>query len=170
MTNLLEIKEGLRSNLNTSMPVTETTFRVRYVETDQMGIVHHASYVVWLEEGRSHYVRAQGSSYTQFEQKGVSLAVSELHVRYEQAVRYDQQITVRCWVEAVKSRQITFGYEVVEAGSGTVFATARSKHICVDRQGRVTKIPDKWRQLWQGTTRPTQKRPESEWEPGFCKA
>jgi acyl-CoA thioester hydrolase len=149
--NLAEIQEGL--TLDTSRPASETTFRVRYAETDRMGIVHHAAYVVWLEEGRSHYMRAQGSSYTQFEHEGISLSVSELQVRYGQAARYDQRVTVRCWVEEVKSRQITFGYEVVEAETDDLLATARSKHICVDRQGRVTTIPDKWRQLWGDTTR-----------------
>ena len=136
--------------MNPPTPVTETTFRVRYAETDQMGIVHHASYVVWLEEGRSHYMRARGSSYTQFEQEGVSLAVSELHVRYGQAARYDQRVTVRCWVEEIKSRQITFNYEVIDAETGAIFVSAYSRHICLDRQGKVTKIPNKWRRLWCG--------------------
>lgn len=153
MTHLAEIQEGL--NLNTSTPVSETTFRVRYAETNQMGIVHHAAYVVWLEERRSHYIRAQGNSYTQFEQEGVSLAVTELHIRYGQAARYDQRVTVRCWIEEVKSRQVTFGYEVLDAETGGIFASGRSKHICIDRQGRVTTIPDQWRQLWRGATRPT---------------
>ena len=138
--------------MNTTTPASETTFRVRYAETDQMGIVHHAAYVVWLEEGRSHYIRARGRSYTQFEQEGISLAVSELHIRYGQAARYDQQVTVRCWIEEVKSRQITFGYEVIEAETGDLLATARSKHICIDDQGRVTTIPVKWRQLWRDAT------------------
>jgi acyl-CoA thioester hydrolase len=136
--------------LKPATPVAETTFRVRYAETDRMGIVHHAAYVVWLEEGRSHYIRAQGRSYTQFEQEGISLAVSELHVRYGQAARYDQRVTVRCWVEEVKSRQVTFGYEVVVAETGDLLATACSKHICVNRQGKVTTIPARWRQLWDG--------------------
>jgi acyl-CoA thioester hydrolase len=141
-----------RLELKLATPVAETKFRVRYAETDRMGIVHHAAYVVWLEEGRSHFMRAQGRSYTQFEQEGISLAVAELHVRYGQAARYDQRVTVRCWVEEVKSRQITFGYEVVETETGDLLATARSKHICVDGQGRVTTIPARWRQLWGDTT------------------
>lgn len=133
-------------------PVAETTFRVRYAETDRMGIVHHAAYVVWLEEGRSHFMRAQGHSYTQFEQEGLSLAVSDLHVRYGQAARYDQLITVRCWVEQIKSRQITFGYEVVETETGDLLAAARSHHICVDCRGKVAIIPSRWRQRWGGGT------------------
>jgi len=122
----------------------ETTFRVRYAETDQMGIVHHASYVVWLEEGRSHWMRAHGSSYAQFEKEGISLAVSELHVRYKQAARYDQWVTIRCWIENVRSREIQFSYEIVDPESGASFASGYTKHICLDRAGKVTKIPEPW--------------------------
>lgn len=124
--------------------VVETTFHVRYAETDQMGIVHHAAYVVWLEEGRSHWMRAYGSSYANFEKEGLLLAVSELQVRYKQAARYDQRVTVRCWVESVRSRQMQFSYEIVDAETGDIFVTGYTKHICVDRAGRVAKIPAKW--------------------------
>jgi acyl-CoA thioester hydrolase len=110
-----------------------------------MGIVHHAAYVVWLEEGRSHWIRAHGTSFTQFEKLGLSLAVAELNVRYSQAARYDQWVTIRCWVEEVKSRQVTFGYEVVDPENDALFATGRSRHICIDRQGQVAKIPNEWR-------------------------
>jgi acyl-CoA thioester hydrolase len=122
----------------------ETTFHVRYAETDQMGIVHHASYVVWLEEGRSHWLRAHGSSYAQFERDGFLLAVSELQVRYRQPARYDQRVTVRCWIESVRSRELHFGYEIVAAETGELFATAHTRHICLDRQGRVHLIPEQW--------------------------
>lgn len=158
-TNRLSPQSLGRQN---SGPVTETTFYVRYAETDQMGIVHHAAYVVWLEEGRSHYMRAQGRSYTQFEQEGVSLAVSELHIRYGQAAHYDQQVTIRCWVEEIKSRQITFSYEVVDAETGIIFATACSRHICVDFQGKVMTIPTSWCQLWRGAAPSMDSRNRSE--------
>ncbi len=140
-------------DLNGSTPVAETTFHVRYAETDRMGIVHHASYIIWLEVGRSHYMRTQGKSYTYFEQEEVSLAVAELSVRYGQAARYDQRVTVRCWIEEVKSRQISFSYEVIEAETGTILANAYSRHICVDCRGQVTKIPEPWRQRWEAAAR-----------------
>ncbi len=124
--------------------VVETTFYVRYAETDQMGIVHHASYVVWLEEGRSQWMRAQGHSYSQFEKEGLLLAVSEVYLRYKQPARYDQRVTIRCWVESVRSRQIQFNYEVVDAESGAILISGYTQHICLDRKGQVTKIPNKW--------------------------
>jgi acyl-CoA thioester hydrolase len=131
-------------DLNMPPDVIETTFRVRYAETDQMGIVHHSSYVVWLEEGRSQWMRAHGNSYAQFEKEGLLLVVSELYLRYKEPARYDQRVTIRCWVESVRSRQIQFNYEVVDAESGAVFINGHTQLICLDREGNVTKIPDKW--------------------------
>ena len=125
--------------------VVETTFHVRYAETDQMGVVHHAAYVVWLEEGRSAWMRAHGSSYVLFEQEGLRMAVSEIHIRYRQPAYYDQKVTVRCWVEDVRSRQMRFGYEVVDTASKSILAEAHTKLIYVDPQGKVTPIPEKWR-------------------------
>ncbi len=124
--------------------IVETTFRVRYAETDQMGLVHHASYVVWLEEGRSHWMRAHGSSYAQFEREGLWLAVTDLNVRYHQAARYDQPVTVRCWVEKVRSRQMQFSYQIVDPDTGTIYVTAYTRHVCLDRNGKVANIPEKW--------------------------
>ncbi|GAB4449878.1 MAG: thioesterase family protein [Anaerolineae bacterium] len=125
--------------------VAETTFHVRYAETDKMGIVHHAAFVVWLEEGRSQWMRSHGSSYASFERDGVSLAVTELIVRYSQAARYDQLVTVQCWVEEVKSRKMSFGYRVLDAATGDLLVSATTRHICLNRDGQVTTIPQKWR-------------------------
>lgn len=112
-----------------------------------MGVVHHAAHVVWLEEGRSQWLRAYGSSFTEFEKEGLTLPVSELHVRYSQPATYDQLVTIRCWIEEVKSRKVTFAYEVVDTDSKAILVTGYTKHICVDRQGNVVKIPDGWRQF-----------------------
>lgn len=130
--------------------VAETTFHVRYAETDKMAIVHHAAYVVWLEEGRSQWMRSHGSSYANFERDGISLAVTELNVRYAQAARYDQLVTVQCWVEEVKSRKMSFGYRVLDAETGAVLVSATSRHICLNRDGQVTTIPQKWRDFLEG--------------------
>ena len=132
---------------NPDMPVrfVETTFHVRYAETDQMGIVHHSAYVVWLEEGRSQWMRSHGSSIVQFEQDGLQLAVSEIFLRYHLPARYDQRVTVRCGATSVRSRQIQFDYDVVDAETGEMLVSGYTQHICLDNAGNVTKIPDKWR-------------------------
>ena len=125
----------------------ETTFHVRYAETDQMGVVHHAAYVVWLEEGRSEWMRANGTSYAKFEKDGLMLAVSEVNIRYRQAAYYDRQVTIRCWIDEVRSRQVTMCYEVIDTENGTILAEASTKHICLNVNGQVIPMPEKWRQL-----------------------
>jgi acyl-CoA thioester hydrolase len=145
-TRLEEVKQWQEDHQQAlNALAVETTFRVRYAETDQMGIVHHSSYVVWLEEARSQWMRAHGKSYAQFEKEGLLLVVSELCLRYKQPARYDQLVTIRCWVESVRSRQIQFNYEVVDAETGAVFINAYTQLICLDREGKVTRLPDRWR-------------------------
>jgi acyl-CoA thioester hydrolase len=126
--------------------VVETTFPVRYAETDAMGIVHHASYIVYFEEGRSAYTRARGRSYADMETDGYFLAVTDVQVRYKQSMRYGQSATVRCWVTDLKSRTITFGYEIIDADSGTVCVTGQTKHVCIDQSGTAVRIPAGWLQ------------------------
>ncbi|MBZ0291054.1 MAG: acyl-CoA thioesterase [Anaerolineae bacterium] len=125
--------------------IAETTFYVRYAETDAMGIVHHASYVVYLEEGRTNYARQRGNDYASFERSGYYLAVTEISVRYIKPARYGQQVTVRCWIEEMKSRGLTFAYEIIDAQSRDLFVTGTSKHICITHTGQVARLPEAWR-------------------------
>ena len=95
--------------------VIETTFHVRYAETDQMGLVHHSAYVIWMEEGRSDFMRQKNIDYADVEKRGLALAVTELNVRYLASARYGEQVTVRTWVASLRSRMLVFGYEIVNA-------------------------------------------------------
>lgn len=125
--------------------VAKTSFNVRYAETDAMGIVHHASYIVYFEEGRSSYIRQRGSSYADMERSGYYLAVSEVQATYLKPAKYDQHITVCTWLEQVRSRTLTFGYEILDEATNDIFVRGISKHICLDREGNIAKIPTKWR-------------------------
>lgn len=131
--------------LPTDRFVSKTSFNVRYAETDAMGIVHHGSYIVYFEEGRSSYIRQRGSSYAEMERSGYYLAVSEVTAKYLKPARYDQRITVCTWLEQVRSRTMTFAYEIIDETTNDVFVSGTSKHICLNRDGNVTKIPDQWR-------------------------
>jgi acyl-CoA thioester hydrolase len=124
---------------------TETTFHVRYAETDAMAIVHHASYLVYFEEGRSHYARQRGRDFATFEAQGYYLAVSEINARYLKSARYGQRITIRCWIAEMRSRTLTFSYEIVDAESGELLVTGSSRHICITHDGRVATFPESWR-------------------------
>ena len=122
--------------------VVETTFAVRYAESDQMGVVHHASYIIWMEEGRSQYMRAKGFAYEQVEREGLFFAVADLHVRYVAPARYGDNVTVRTWVAELRSRAVTFGYEILDAAARATLVTGEVKLILMDRQGRAARIPD----------------------------
>jgi acyl-CoA thioester hydrolase len=125
--------------------IASTTFHVRYAETDAMGIVHHASYIVYFEEGRSHYARQRGSDYASFERSGFYLAVTEVEARYVKPARYDDRLTISCWIEDMKSRALTFAYEITNADTGDLHVTGRSRHVCISHDGRVSPIPAAWR-------------------------
>ena len=127
--------------------IVETTFPVRYAETDQMQMVHHSSYVVWMEEGRSEFMRQSGADYADIERGGHLFAVTSLHVRYLAPAHYGERVTVRTWIEELRSRQLTFGYEIVNASTGAALVAGTSEHVCIDRQGNVVRIPEQWREL-----------------------
>ena len=125
--------------------VAETRLRVRYAETDAMGVVHHSSYVVWFEAGRSDWMRLTGGSYADLERNGYFLPVTELTVRYLAPLRYDEIATVRTWLGEHRSRGLAFEYEVRDE-SGQIRATGRSGHVCTTRAGRVTSLPRELRE------------------------
>jgi acyl-CoA thioester hydrolase len=121
--------------------VIEATLRVRYAETDAMGIVYHTNYIVWFEVGRGEYMRQQGDDYAHLEGQGYYLPVFEVQARYLAPARYGDLVTVRTRVEEVRSRQVTFAYEVVMAETGQLLTTGWTKHVCVDGEGAIRTIP-----------------------------
>jgi acyl-CoA thioester hydrolase len=116
---------------------------VRYAETDAMGVVHHASYVVWLELGRSELLRARGVPYREIEARGFLVMLSELSVRYLGAARYDDLVMLRTELTAVRSRQVVFGYRLWLREGGAALLEARSTHIIVASESRrPARLPD----------------------------
>lgn len=133
--------------MNETQFVAEATFHVRYAETDAQQIVHHASYIVYFEEGRSEYLRQQGTSYADFEKSGFFLAVTEVNATYIKASRYDDKLTVRCRVSKARSRTIEFDYEIIHADTGELRVTGSTKHICLKHDGQIARMPEEW-QKW----------------------
>lgn len=119
------------------------TFRVRFAETDQMGVAHHAAYVVWLEAARVEWMRERGLSYRELEDSGVSMAVSALTVRYRRAVRFDDPIRVDCRLTAVRSRYGRYAYRLASE-EGALVATAVTEHVATDRRGKAVRLPAAW--------------------------
>jgi acyl-CoA thioester hydrolase len=119
----------------------ESTLRVRYAETDAMGVVYHSNYLVWFEVGRGDYFRALDQDYGKWEKMGYFLPVSEAYARFVSPARYGDLIQVRTRLEEVRSRSLTLGYEVCLAESLRGLVTGWTKHLCMDAQGRVRRLP-----------------------------
>jgi acyl-CoA thioester hydrolase len=135
-------------NVEFAMTVTSTTsLRVRYAETDAMGIVHHAVYPVWMELGRSDLLRQLGQSYSEWEAQGVFMAVGELRVRFRAPAKYDELVQVRTWVKEAGRRKVTFAYEVVRDEVRLV--EGETVHIVIGPDGRSRTLPEAMLELVQ---------------------
>lgn len=124
----------------TVTPISELHHRVNYSEIDQMGVVYHARYVVWLDEARTEHIRLTGVSYRELEARGIRLVVGELRVRYRQPARYDDLVRVRCWVRERASRRITFGYAVDR--DQQLLVTAETAMMALNDSYAPTRLPD----------------------------
>ena len=122
-------------------PVSETRWRVNYSETDQMGVVYHARYLVWLDVARTEHLRRTGVSYAELESLGFRLAVGELRIRYRRPARYDDEVRIRCWVRESRSRRVVFGYAVDRTG-GDLLVTAETAMMVLDTGMDLSRLPD----------------------------
>ncbi len=120
----------------------ESRARVRYKETDQMGIAHHSNYIVWFEIGRTDLCRATGITYREIEDRGMILVVTEVGCRYRIPFRYDDEVVIRTSVAEAFSRSIRFTYELRDAGGKNIHATGFSFHVWVDRETRRPRTAD----------------------------
>jgi acyl-CoA thioester hydrolase len=123
--------------------VSETFIRVNYSETDQMGVVYHARYLVWLDVARTEHLRQCGMSYRELEASGLRLAVSEVAIRYRQPARYDDPIRIRCWVRELASRKVEFGYAVEHAEDARLLATATTSLLALDSTMALGRLHDR---------------------------
>lgn len=129
-------------------PFHDVEFRVRYAETDQMGVVYHTNYLIWCEVGRTDFIRARGMSYADIERAGIGLAVSEMSARFHGAARYDELIRVRTTLAEVRSRGITFDYVITRVADGSKLVTARTALVSIDSNGRPIAMPPGVRTLF----------------------
>ena len=125
----------------------ETAIRVRYAETDQMGVVYHANVLVYFEVARTEFLRAIGPPYREMERQGVLLGVVEAALRYTQPIRYDAPLLVRARLAGLGRASLKFDYILRHAETGQVHATGATRHACLDPQGRVRSFPEALRIL-----------------------
>ncbi len=124
------------------MAETTVSIRVRYAETDQMGVVHHAAYLPWLEVARTEYLRQRGLPYKTLEEQGISMPVLKVEVEYLKPALYDDQLSITAKLEAASAVRFQFAYEVRRDGGKTLLCRGRTFHAATGRDGRPKRVPE----------------------------
>jgi len=133
-----------------SLPVSRvhvTELRVRYAETDQMGVVYHANYLAWCEVGRTEFIRTGGMSYRQMEETGVALAVADASIRFHAPARYDDVVRVETTLTDVRSRSVTFAYLISRVDDGARLVSASTMLVSLGRGSRPMAMPPQVRDI-----------------------
>lgn len=129
------------------MFISEKEIEVRYAETDQMGVVYHANYVIWLEIGRTQLIKDLGFSYAGLEKDGYLSPVTNVNIHYKSSVKYGETVVVRTWIESHGKLRTTYGYEIVHE-DGTIASTATSEHVVVNKDNfrpvSLKKVHPEW--------------------------
>ena len=127
--------------MDNPIPARRTRVRVRYADTDQMGVVYYANYLVWFEVGRTEWLRESGWSYREMEQAGISLPVIEAHCEYRQPARLDDEIEIRTEARVLTPVRIRFDYEARRTADETLSATGHTVHAALGADGRPRRLP-----------------------------
>lgn len=123
----------------------ETRVRVRYAETDQMGVVYHANYLVWFEVGRVEFIRQLGLDYKSMEkEEGCGIAVVDAHLRYRSPARYDDELIIQTTLLAARGPVVRFGYKVLRATDDTLLCEGETVHVVVDREMKKSTLPPRY--------------------------
>jgi acyl-CoA thioester hydrolase len=127
---------------------TSSSVRVRYAETDQMGVVYYANYLIWFEVGRTDWLRETGWTYREMEADGIQLPVIEAHCEYRQGARYDDDIEIRTRARKLSPVRLQFDYEAIRRADGVLLATGHTVHATIDRDGRPVRMPNRVKDLF----------------------
>ncbi len=123
---------------------------MRYAETDQMGVVYYANYFIWMEVGRTEFCKHRGFRYRDMEaEDGVLLAVAESRCRHSYPARYDDEVIIKTWVEAVSTRMVIFAYEMRLARDDRKIAAGETKHVFLDRDFKPCRMPDRYKPYFE---------------------
>lgn len=135
----------------TVMRMSETSIKVRYVETDQMGIVHHSNYYAWFEVGRGDFITLSGIKYSDIEADGILFPLVESSCKYIEGARYDDQLTIHTWIEEMSPVKVTFKYNVIRKTDGKIIAKGRTIHTFISKEFKILNLkrknPDIWSKL-----------------------
>ncbi|WP_062104973.1 acyl-CoA thioesterase [Bacillus niameyensis] len=133
------------------MVISETNIEVRYAETDQMGIVYHANYLVWMEIGRTKLIEDLGFKYTEMEKDGILAPVIDVNVSYHQPIRYGDKVNVKTWIEEYNGLRTTYGYQIF-SNNGDLAVSGYTKHVCVKKENfkpvSLRKLYPNWHEVY----------------------
>ncbi|MEE8583793.1 MAG: thioesterase family protein [Acidobacteriota bacterium] len=133
------------------MDYCDHRLRVRYAETDQMGLAYHANHLIWFEIGRTEFCRQGGFTYEAMEREtGSRMVVAELSCRYRRPLRYDQEFIIRTRIRQLRKRTLTFAYQILDALEGTLLAEGETKHVVTDSNGRPRSFPAQYLHCLKG--------------------
>jgi acyl-CoA thioester hydrolase len=136
--------------MNSPQAVNETRLRVRYAETDQMGVVYHSNHFIWFEVGRVELLRQMGFSYRDMESRdNLFIAVAEAKCRYRAPARYDEEILIRTQLLNVRASVIHFGYELRRVEDGALLAEGETTHIVTDGTLKIAALPEKYMRVFR---------------------
>jgi acyl-CoA thioester hydrolase len=131
------------------LPHHDVTIRVRYAETDQMGVVYHSNFLIWFEVGRVELMRSLGFDYKHMEAEyDTYMVVADVHCRYHHPARYDELLTVRTNILEAKTRTLKFGYRLFRQSDQKLLATGHTIHVACSRAGQVKQFPEKYKQAF----------------------
>jgi acyl-CoA thioester hydrolase len=131
-------------NVQGVRPANETRVRVRYAETDQMGVVYHSNYLIWFEVGRVEFIRHLGLNYKQMEEEGCGIAVVDVHARFKAPARYDDELIIETRLLAARGAVVKFGYRILRVGDGALLCEGETMHVCVGKDMKKMCLPPKY--------------------------
>jgi acyl-CoA thioester hydrolase len=132
------------NNIQGMRPASETRVRVRYAETDQMGVVYHSNYLIWFEVGRVEFIRQLGLNYKQMEEEGCGIAVVDVHVRYKAPARYDDELVIETRLLAARGAVVRFGYRILRVPDGLLLCEGETMHVVVGMDMKKRSLPPKY--------------------------
>ncbi len=133
------------SNVQDVRPVSEARVRVRYAETDQMGVVYHSNYLIWFEVGRVELIRQMGLNYKKMEEEeGCGISVVDVHARYRAPARYDDELVIETRLLAARGAVVKFGYRILRVGDRALLCEGETMHVCVGKDMKKRNLPPKY--------------------------
>lgn len=131
------------------MHINETKIKVRYAETDQMGVVYHSNYLVWFEVGRTEFISATGVSYSDMEKNDILIPVVEVNCKYAGSAKYEDEIIVKTWIKELSPAKVIFEYNILKENDDKIIVRGSTTHVFVNRDFKIINIKKKYTDIWE---------------------